>query len=82
MRQLVETIGAATGREPALRVISEIVDDTYRLVADISKLEELGYRPAKPFGEGVHELADQLGPAPELPGTPTIFVRGQRSEES
>lgn len=81
MRQLVETIGAATGREPALRVISEIVDDTYRLVADISKVEELGYRPAKPFGEGVRELANQLGPAPELPGASTIFVRGQRSEE-
>jgi len=80
MRRLVETIGAATGRAPALRVIPEITDDTYRLVADISKLEELGYRPTKPFGEGVHELADQLGLAPELPGTSTIFVRGQQSE--
>lgn len=80
MRQLVEMIADATGRTPALRVISDIADDTYRLVADISKLEELGYRPTKPFGEGVRELADQLGPAPELPGTPTIFVRGQQSE--
>ncbi|MBV8541696.1 MAG: NAD-dependent epimerase/dehydratase family protein [Pseudonocardiales bacterium] len=80
MRQLVDTIGAATGREPALRVIPEVADDTYRLVADISKLEGLGYRPAMPFSEGVRGLADQLGSAPELPGTPTIFVRGQRSE--
>lgn len=80
MRQLVETIGAATGREPALRVISEITDDTYRLVADVSKLEGLGYRPAMHFGKGIRELADQLGPAPELPDSPTIFVRGQRAE--
>lgn len=80
MRQLIETIGTASGREPALRVIAEIADDTYRLVADISKLEGLGYRPAKPFGEGVRELVEALGPTPELPTTPTIFVRGQRSE--
>jgi UDP-glucose 4-epimerase len=80
MRQLTETIGAATGREPVLDVISEITDDTYRLVADISKLRELGYQPAVPFDEGVGKLASQLGSAPELPGTPTIFVRGQRAE--
>lgn len=80
MRQLVEAIGAATGQEPALRVISEIEDDTYRLVADVSKLEGLGYRAAMDFGKGVRELADQLGPAPELPDSPTIFVRGQQAE--
>jgi nucleoside-diphosphate-sugar epimerase len=80
MRQLAETIGAATGREPELDVISEITDDTYRLVADISKLKKLGYQPAMPFDEGVRKLADQLGLAPELPGTPTIFIRGQRAE--
>lgn len=80
MRQLVETIGAATGREPDLRVISEIEDDTYRLVADISKLKELGYRPATQFDKAIHELADHLGPAPELPDSPTIFARGQRAE--
>lgn len=80
MRELVDTIGAATGQEPALRVISEIEDDTYRLVADISKLEGLGYRPVMHFGKGVRELADQLGPAPELPAAPTIFARGQQAE--
>ncbi|HKR51846.1 MAG TPA: NAD-dependent epimerase/dehydratase family protein [Pseudonocardiaceae bacterium] len=80
MRELVDTIGAATGQEPALRVISEIEDDTYRLVADISKLEGLGYRPVMHFGKGIRELADQLGPAPELPVAPTIFARGQQAE--
>lgn len=80
MRQLIETIGAATGHEPALRVISEVTNDTYRLVADISKIEKLGYRPSKPLHEGVRELAEHLGPNPELPGAPTIFTRGQRAE--
>lgn len=80
MRQLVDTIGAATGREPAVQVISEITDDTYRLVADISKLTGLGYRPVVPFCEGIRKLAEALGPTPELPATPTIFARGQRAE--
>ncbi len=80
MRQLVDTIGAATGREPALQVLSEIADDTYRLVADISKLAGLGYRPGVPFCDGVRKLAETMGPAPELPATPTIFSRGQRAE--
>ncbi len=80
MRQLVDTISAATGREPAVHVISEITDDTYRLVADISKLAGLGYRPAVPFGEGIHKLAEIMGPAPDLPATPTIFARDQRAE--
>ncbi|MGH3693638.1 MAG: NAD-dependent epimerase/dehydratase family protein [Pseudonocardiaceae bacterium] len=80
MRQLVETIGAATGREPAVEVISEITDDTYRLVADISKLAGLGYRPGVPFSEGIHKLAETMGSAPALPATPTIFSRDQRAE--
>lgn len=80
MRQLIETIGAATGNEPELRVISEITNDTYRLVADISKIEKLGYRPNTSLHEGVSELAKHLGPSPELPGAPTIFTRGQRAE--
>jgi len=80
MRQLVETIGAATGHEPELQVISEITEDTYRLVADTSKIEKIGYAPAKPLSEGVRELAEYLGPNPELPGAPTIFSRGQRAE--
>jgi nucleoside-diphosphate-sugar epimerase len=80
MRRLVEAIAAATGRQPELKVIQEIEDDTYRLVADISKLEGLGYRPATSLLDGVADLAEKLGPSPELPGTPTIFSRGQRAE--
>jgi UDP-glucose 4-epimerase len=80
MRQLVDVIGAATGRQPAVKVISEVEDDTYRLVADIAKIKVLGYRPATSLLDGVRALAETLGPAPELPGSPTIFSRGQHAE--
>jgi nucleoside-diphosphate-sugar epimerase len=80
MRQLVDMIGAATSREPSLNVISEIEDDTYRLVADISKIAALGYHPMMPLRDGVRELAADLGEGPELPRTPTIFARGQHAE--
>ncbi|MET8543551.1 NAD-dependent epimerase/dehydratase family protein [Kitasatospora sp. NPDC004799] len=80
MRDLVNTIGEATGVTPEVSVIPEIEDDTYRLVGDISKLQGLGYRPAVSLAEGVRDLADHLGANPELPGSPTIFSRGQHGE--
>jgi UDP-glucose 4-epimerase len=80
MRQLVDVIGAATGRQPAVEVISEVEDDTYRLVANIAKIKALGYRPATSLLDGVQALAETLGPTPELPGSPTIFSRGQQAE--
>lgn len=80
MRQLVETIGAVTSRQPSTNVISDIEDDTYRLVADISKIEALGYRPVMSLPDGIRELAAALGERPELPGTPTIFAQGQHAE--
>lgn len=80
MRQLVEMIGAATGRDPSFNARSDIEDDTYRLVADISKIEALGYRPVMSLRDGVQELAADLGERPELPGTQTIFARGQHAE--
>ena len=81
MRQLVEVVNMATGRrEPLLKVISTIEDDTYRLVADISKIERLGYRPVMSLHDGVRALAEHLGSHPALPGSPTIFARGQHAE--
>ena len=82
MRQLVDAIGEATHREPQLETIPEITDDTYRLVADISKLKALGYEPKMPLLQGLEELAEELGQNPELPSTPTIFRRGQRAERA
>ncbi|MFE4977597.1 NAD-dependent epimerase/dehydratase family protein [Kitasatospora sp. NPDC056651] len=80
MRGLVEEIGRATGVTPEVSVIPEIEDDTYRLVGDISKLQGLGYQPAITLAEGVRDLAERLGPSPELPGSPTIFSVGQHGE--
>ena len=82
MRQLAEAIGEATHSEPQIETIPEIGDDTYRLVADISKLKALGYEPKMPLEVGLAQLADELGENPELPSTPTIFRRGQRAERS
>jgi UDP-glucose 4-epimerase len=80
MRQLVDVIGKATERTPLVTEIPEIADDTYRLVADISKLEALGYRPAMSLEDGVADLARRLGANPEAPGAATIFRPGQQAE--
>lgn len=81
LRQLAEAIGAATGREPRLVVDASITDDTYPLVADISRLRSLGFRPSVTLSEGLAELALQLGERPELPSVEAIFRREQRGEE-
>ena len=80
MRHLCQMIGEATGREPVIEAIPESMEDTYRLVADISKLRSLGYTPRESLLEGIREIAAQLGENPELPGGVTIFKRGQRGE--
>ncbi|MFQ5896859.1 MAG: NAD-dependent epimerase/dehydratase family protein [Candidatus Methylomirabilia bacterium] len=80
MRRLTEIIGSATGRQAEVEEISEVTDDTYRLVADISELTALGYVPEVPLAEGVERLADELGENPDLPSTSTIFKRGQKAE--
>lgn len=80
MRQLVEVIGAATETPPVVKEITEVADDTYRLVADISKLRGLGYAPATSLADGVADLVVRLGPHPEAPGGATIFRPGQQAE--
>jgi UDP-glucose 4-epimerase len=80
MRQLCDVIGSATGIPPKIDEISDITEDTYRLVGDISKLRALGYEPRVSLEGGVAQLAAELGEAPELPGTTTIFSRSQRGE--
>lgn len=80
MRQLVETIASVTGQTVAINEISAITNDTYRLVADITKLRSLSYRPSTSLHEGVRELAEHLGNRPELPSGSTIFAYGQQAE--
>ncbi len=80
MRQLVETIGAVTGSEAAIDAVTEITEDTYRLVADITKIRALGYEPKVSLHEGVAQLAEELGRRPALPRGTTIFKPEQQGE--
>lgn len=80
MRTLVHEIAACCGGQPALFENRTIEDDTYRLVADISKLTELGFSPRIPLRAGIMELACSLGSAPTLPTNPTIFRSGDSGE--
>lgn len=82
MRELASMIGAVTGRPASVTEISQISQDTYRLVADIAKLRALGFAPRVALAEGVQALAKQLGSAPELPRVATIFRTGQEAERT
>lgn len=81
MRELAAVISSVTGRKAAVNKLSDILDDTYRLVADIAKISSLGYVPRMSLLEGVKQLAGELGENPELPSGVTIFKKGQRAEE-
>lgn len=81
MRELVELIGRVTGRSPIIEEISDVREDTYRLVADTSRLKGLGFASRTTLSEGVSDLVTQLGDTPELPVGATIFRPGQRSDE-
>ncbi|MFQ5838373.1 MAG: epimerase, partial [Thermoplasmata archaeon] len=72
--------GSVTGRKARVDEISDVTDDTYRLVADISKLESLGFTPAISLEDGVKELSEEFGEEPELPSVATVFKEGQRAE--
>ena len=80
MRQLADIISSATGHPAKIESKPEIVQDTYRLVADISKIRSLGYAPRMELADGVKQLAQQLGEQPVLPGGETIFLRDQRGD--
>lgn len=81
MRELTEVIGAATGRMAVIDELSEVTEDTYRLVADISKIKRLGYVPRMSLRKGLKQLAEELGENPELPSGATIFKKGQQAEK-
>jgi nucleoside-diphosphate-sugar epimerase len=80
MRELTEVIGSVTGRKAIVTELPSIAEDTYRLVADITKIRSLGYIPKVPLVEGVRRLAIELGENPELPSGATIFKKGQGAE--
>ncbi|CAN5162869.1 hypothetical protein BH18ACT4_BH18ACT4_05640 [soil metagenome] len=82
MRELASMIGTVTARPVSLENLRDVTEDTYRLVADVSKLRELGFAPRISLAAGVTALACELGPAPELPRTATIFRAGQEAERT
>lgn len=74
LNQLVDIIGQATGSPPRTSVDYSITDDTYRHVADITRLRALGYRPSVSLEAGVRSLVDSLGKNPQIPTLPTVFT--------
>lgn len=82
MRELAETVSTATGRCAVLAPDTTVLDDSFPLVADTSRLRELGFRPRVSLLDGVRDLAATLGPDPELPSCPAVFRRptDQRKE--
>ena len=61
MRELAELIGNVSDRPAEIEAIASVTEDTYRHVADISKLRTLGYAPQMSMQEGVRQLAEALG---------------------
>jgi UDP-glucose 4-epimerase len=82
LRELARLVGDVTGRPAALRCDEEVLEDSYRHVADIAKLRDLGYRPRVPLADGVAALAHALGEHPELPSMPAVFHRPTSAELS
>jgi UDP-glucose 4-epimerase len=81
MGELVRAIQRAAGGTARVRGLEGIQEDTYRLVADISKLRRLGYAPQVSLDHGIEDLIEELGDRPELPAGATIFRPGQQAEE-
>jgi len=80
MQKLVDIIGSVTGMKPATKIISNIRDDTYPLVGDISKIKSIGYIPKISLVTGIKQLTKELGEFPEMPDGATIFKKDQRGE--
>lgn len=80
LRQLARAIGVATGREPELLETDGTANDTYRFVADTSKLRALGFKPATTLPDGLVDLAGRLGEKPELPGSEATLQKEPDTE--
>ncbi|MGK5627494.1 NAD-dependent epimerase/dehydratase family protein [Streptomyces sp. URMC 123] len=75
LRALAEAVGRATGAPALLEADAGRLDDSFRLVADVSKLRGLGFEPRVPLDAGLKALAGELGPYPELPSAKAVFRR-------
>ncbi|MFC5746203.1 NAD-dependent epimerase/dehydratase family protein [Actinomadura rugatobispora] len=81
MRALADAVGTATGRPARLEADASMLEDSFRLVADISKLRDIGYRPRVALDQGLKSLAEELGPFPELPSVTVAFRREAAGRE-
>lgn len=79
MRELADIVSSSTERPAYLAADDTILNDSFRLVADVERLRALGYRPLTPLSEGVAALARELGAFPQLPGTTAAFRDDQLS---
>jgi UDP-glucose 4-epimerase len=75
LRELVAIIERATGSAAELEADDTVLDDSFSLVGDITRLRSLGYQPRVPLADGVAALARDLGRDPELPATRSVFQR-------
>ncbi|MFE0424478.1 NAD-dependent epimerase/dehydratase family protein [Streptomyces sp. NPDC058953] len=75
MRELAHAVGRATGRPALLDADTSSLEDSFPLVADVSRLTRLGFAPRVPLAEGLAALAALLGAAPELPSAKAVFRR-------
>lgn len=75
MRQLIDTISLVTGREAIVSSDTSTMADSYRQVADISRMRELGYEPHISLKEGIMGLLEAFGERPELPDEEMLLAR-------
>lgn len=75
MRELAEAVGTATGRPALLDADDSSLEDSFSLVADVSRLTALGFTPKVSLAEGLSTLAAALGSYPELPSAKAVFRR-------
>jgi len=73
MRELAEAVGEATGQPALLEVDDSSLEDSFTLVADISSLTGLGFKPQVSLLAGLTALAEELGRFPELPSARVVF---------
>lgn len=75
MCELAEAVGEATGRPARLEADDSSLEDSFTLVADISNLTALGFKPQVTLAAGLTALAKELGSFPELPSAKAVFRR-------
>ena len=82
LTDLLAVIGRVTGRAPRTTVDADTTEDTYRHVADVTRLADLGHRSSVPLEAGIRALAGAMGDAPELPTLPTVFTLPEASGDA